>query len=70
VTIGRTFGDYLRFATGTVALVVVVGMARLALSMAGVPVAAARFVSVTTMALMLVTKLTTRTTTQTTRTAA
>jgi hypothetical protein len=49
---GKTFGDYLRFATGVVALVVVVGVARLALSMAGVPVSAVRFVSVTTMALL------------------
>jgi hypothetical protein len=49
---GRTFGDYLRFATGIVALVVVVGVARLVLSMAGVPVPAVKFVSVTTMALL------------------
>jgi len=49
---GKTFGDYLRFAAGIVALVVVVGVARLALSLAGVPVSSAKFVSVTTMALL------------------
>jgi hypothetical protein len=49
---GRTLGDYLRFAAGMVTLVVVVGVARLMLSMAGVPVSAARFVSVTTMAIL------------------
>ena len=49
---GKTFGDYLRFAAGVVALVVVVGVARLALSLAGVPVSAAKFFSVTTMALL------------------
>jgi hypothetical protein len=49
---GKTLDDYLRFATGVVALVVVVGVARLVLSMAGVPVSAAKFVSVTTMALL------------------
>jgi hypothetical protein len=49
---GKTFGDYLRFAAGVVGLVVVVGVARLVLSLAGVPVSAAKFVSVTTMALL------------------
>jgi hypothetical protein len=49
---GKAFADYLRFAAGIVALVVVVGVARLALSLAGVPVSSARFVSVTTMALL------------------
>jgi hypothetical protein len=49
---GKTIGEYLRFAAGVIALVVVVGAARLALSLAGVPVSAAKFVSVTTMALL------------------
>jgi hypothetical protein len=49
---GKTIGEYLRFATGIVALVVVVGVTRLALSMAGLPVSTVRFVSVTTMALV------------------
>jgi hypothetical protein len=49
---GKTFGDYLRFAAGVVALVVFVGVVRLVLSLAGVPVSAAKFVSVTTMALL------------------
>jgi hypothetical protein len=49
---GKTFGDYLRFAAGVVGLVVVVGVARLVLSLAGVPVSAAKFFSVTTMALL------------------
>jgi hypothetical protein len=49
---GKTFGEYLRFAAGVVALVVVVGVARLVLSLAGVPVSAAKFLSVTTMALL------------------
>ena len=42
---GKTFGDYLRFAAGIVALVVVVGVARLASSLAGVPVSSAKFMS-------------------------
>jgi hypothetical protein len=49
---GKTFSEYLRFAAGVVALVVVVGVARLVLSLAGVPVSAAKFLSVTTMALL------------------
>ena len=57
----KTLGDYLRFAAGVVALVVVVGVARLVLSMAGVPVSAAKFVSVTTMALLGVVYLGVRT---------
>jgi hypothetical protein len=58
---GKTLGDYLGFAAGTVALVVVVGVARLALSMAGVPVSAVKYVSVTTMALLGVVYLGVRT---------
>jgi hypothetical protein len=49
---GKTIGEYLRLAAGVIALVVVVGVARLALSLAGVPVSAIKFVSVTTMALL------------------
>jgi hypothetical protein len=49
---GKTIGEYLRFASGVVALVVVVGVARLALSLAGVPVSATKFLSVTTMSLL------------------
>jgi hypothetical protein len=49
---GKTIGEYLRFAAGIVALVVIVGVARLVLSMAGVPVSAVKFLSVTTMALL------------------
>lgn len=49
---GKTLGDYLRFAVGIVALVVVVGVARLVLSMAGVPVSTVKFLSVTTVALL------------------
>ena len=41
---GKTVGDYLRFAAGVVALVVVVGVARLALDLGGVPVSSVRFV--------------------------
>jgi len=58
---GKTLGEYLRFAAGVVALVVVVGLTRLALSLAGVPVSAAKFVSVTTMALLGVAYLAVRT---------
>jgi hypothetical protein len=49
---GKTVGEYLRFAAGVVALVVVVGLARLGLSMAGVPVGAVKWLSVTTVALL------------------
>jgi hypothetical protein len=49
---GKTVGDYLHFAMGVVVLVVVVGLARLALSLAGAPVSAVKLVSVTTMALL------------------
>jgi hypothetical protein len=58
---GKTFGEYLRFASGIVALVVVVGVARLVLSSAGVPVSAVKIVSVTTMALLGVVYLGVRT---------
>jgi hypothetical protein len=58
---GKTVGDYLRFAAGVVALVVVVGVARLALDLGGVPVSAVRLVSVTTMALLGVVYLGVRT---------
>jgi len=58
---GKTVGDYLRFAAGVVALVVVVGVARLALDLGGVPVSSVRFVSVTTMALLGVVYLGVRT---------
>jgi hypothetical protein len=50
---GKSFGEYLRFAAIVMALVAVVGFARLLLSLAGVPVvAAARFFSVSTTALL------------------
>ncbi len=49
---GKTMGEYLRFAAVILALVVVVGVARLALDLAGVPVSVVRFASVTTMALL------------------
>lgn len=49
---GKTISEYLRFAAGVVALVVAVGVARLALSMAGVPVSSVKFLSVTTMSLL------------------
>jgi hypothetical protein len=49
---GKSVGAYLRFAVGVVALVVVVGVARLALDMSGVPVSSVKFVSVTTIALL------------------
>jgi hypothetical protein len=49
---GRTLGEYLRFSAGIVALVVVVGVARLALSLAGAPVSTTKFVSVSTMSLL------------------
>jgi hypothetical protein len=49
---GKTIGEYLRFAAGIVALVAVVGAARLGLSMAGVPVGAVKWLSVTTVALL------------------
>jgi hypothetical protein len=58
---GKTLGDYLRFAAGVVALVVVVGVARLALDLEGVPVSTVRFVSVTTAALLGVVYLAVRT---------
>jgi hypothetical protein len=58
---GKTVGDYLRFAAGVVALVVVVGVVRLALDLGGVPVSSVRFVSVTTMALLGVVYLGVRT---------
>jgi hypothetical protein len=58
---GKAFGDYLRFAAGVVALVVVVGLTRLVLSLAGAPVSAAKYVSVTTMALLGVAYLGVRT---------
>jgi hypothetical protein len=49
---GKTIGEYLRFAAGVLALVVIVGVARLVLSLAGTPVSATKFVSVTAMALL------------------
>ena len=49
---GKTAGQYLRFAAGVMALVVVVGVARLALSLAGVPVPVTKLFSVTTMSLL------------------
>lgn len=49
---GRTLGDYLRFAAGVVALVVIVGVARLVLSLAGAPPDTTKFLSVTTVALL------------------
>src|SRR5262245_35967425 len=49
---GKTVGEYLRFAMGVVVPVVVVGVVRLALSLAGAPVSAAKFFSVTTAALL------------------
>lgn len=49
---GKTIGEYLRFSAGVVALVVVVGVARLALSLAGAPVSTTKFVSVSTMSLL------------------
>jgi hypothetical protein len=58
---GKTVGDYLRFGVGVVALVVVVGVARLALDLGGVPVSSVRFVSVTTTALLGVVYLGART---------
>jgi len=58
---GKTVGDYLRFAAGVVALVVVTGVARLALDLGGVPVSSVRFVSVTTTALLGVVYLGVRT---------
>ena len=39
---GKTMGEYLRFAAVILALVVVVGVARLALDLAGVPAAVVR----------------------------
>jgi hypothetical protein len=58
---GKTLGDYLRFAAGVLALVVAMGVARLALSLAGAPVSAVKYVSVTTMALLGVAYLGVRT---------
>lgn len=49
---GKTIGEYLRFSAGVVALVVVVGVARLALSLAGAPVSTTKFVSVSIMSLL------------------
>jgi hypothetical protein len=58
---GKTIGAYLRFAAGIVVLVVAVGVARLVLSLAGAPVSAVKFVSVTTMAVLGVVYLGVRT---------
>jgi hypothetical protein len=49
---GKSLGDYLRFAAGVVVLVVIVGVARLVLSLAGAPVGTTKFLSVTTVALL------------------
>jgi hypothetical protein len=49
---GKTLGEYVRFAWVVMALVVVVGVARLALSLAGLPVSGVKYFSVTTMALL------------------
>lgn len=49
---GRTAGEYVRFAAGIIVLAVLVGLARLALSMAGAPVSVVRFVSVSAVALL------------------
>jgi hypothetical protein len=58
---GKTIGEYLRFAAGVIALVVVVGAARLALSLAGVPVSTTKYFSVTTAALLGIVYLAVRT---------
>lgn len=42
-TFGKTIAEHLRFAASIVALVVVVGVARLALFMDGVPISVATF---------------------------
>ena len=49
---GKSIGDYVRFAAWVVALVAVVGFARLASSLAGLPVSSVRLLSVTTTALL------------------
>jgi len=48
----KTAGEYLRFAAGIIALVALVGVARLALSMAGAPVSVVKLFSVTGVALL------------------
>jgi len=57
----KTAGEYVRFAAGVIALVVLTGVARLALSMAGAPVGVVKFVSVTAVALLGVVYLGART---------
>jgi hypothetical protein len=49
---GKTAGEYLRFAAGILSLAVLVGAARLALSLAGAPVSVVKFVSVTAVILL------------------
>jgi hypothetical protein len=49
---GKTAGEYLRFAAGVIALLVLVGLARLVLSLADVPVSVVKFVSVNAVALL------------------
>jgi hypothetical protein len=49
---GKTAGEYLRFAAGILSLAVLVGAARLVLSLAGAPVSVVKFVSVTAVILL------------------